>query len=335
MSISPLKTDPNVKTVVFNFPEIETARKFVDSNTLLIILKNDYSIRDCQANIENLISELRANPENNHFNKILVWGGRKGITYPHDLQVLHLPNTIPLVFLDRCNALPGQMVGELCTEMFLMNGNEVILTLPRMEETPLEQLTGKFACFANTKSLKLSDNDALLSPDNLRIFRFGASMGDVVFTLGALTALKKQATEKFVLIANKLFEDMASACPAVDYFWPMNSITEGKSKLIEKVGMQNKIHIFDKWDQILAPKHMSLAFLDEFGTQWRESDLQPKIDLSHLDTTRVDAFIKRHNLNAGKTVLVHPNVGAPNRTWTEEGWNAVTDHMVATGWQVV
>ena len=161
-----------------------------------------------------------------------------------------------------------------------MNGNEVILTLPRMEETPLEQLTGKFACFANTKSLELIDNDALLSPDNLRIFRCAASMGDVVFALGALTALKTQTTEKFVLIANKLFEDMASACPAVDYFWPMNSVTEGKSKLIEKVGMQEKIHIFDKWDQILAPKHMSLAFLDEFGTQWRESDLQPKIDLS-------------------------------------------------------
>ncbi len=335
LSISPLETNPNVKTVLFNFPEIETARDFIDGNTLLVILKNDYSMRDCQANIENLISELRANPENNHFNKLLVWGGRKGITYPHDLQVLHLPNTIPLVFLDRCNALPGQMVGELCTEMFLMNGNEVILTLPRMEETPLEQLTGKFACFANTKSLELIDNDALLSPDNLRIFRCAASMGDVVFALGALTALKTQTTEKFVLIANKLFEDMASACPAVDYFWPMNSVTEGKSKLIEKVGMQEKIHIFDKWDQILAPKHMSLAFLDEFGTQWREGDLQPKIDLSHLETTRVDAFIKKHNLNAGKTVLVHPNVGAPNRTWTEEGWNAVTDHMVDAGWQVV
>ncbi|MEH3412267.1 glycosyltransferase family 9 protein [Phytobacter diazotrophicus] len=335
LSIFPLETDPNLKTILFTFPEIEAARKFVDSNTLLIIFKNDYSVRDCQANVDNIISEFRANPLNNNINKLLVWGGRKGVIYPDDLQVLTLANTIPLVFLDRCNVLPGKMAGELCTEMFLMNGNEVILTLPRMEETPLEQLTGKFACFTNTKSLELIDNDALLSPDNLRIFRCAASMGDVVFALGALTALKAQTTEKFVLIANKLYEDMASACPAVDYFWPMNSVTEGKSKLIEKVGMRDKIHILDKWEQILAPKHMSLAFLDEFESQWRESDLQPKLDLSHLDTTRVDAFIKEHNLNPAKTVLVHPNIGAPNRTWTEEGWNAVTDHMVATGWQVV
>ena len=126
LSISPLEANPNLKTVLFTFPEVETAREFVDSNTLLIVFKNDYSVRDCQANIDNIISEFSANPLNNNINKLLVWGGRKGVTYPHNFQVLNLPNTIPLVFLDRCNVLPEKMAGELCTEMFLMNGNEVI-----------------------------------------------------------------------------------------------------------------------------------------------------------------------------------------------------------------
>lgn len=335
ISILPLSVAPDLKATLFNFGEIDKTRNFVDDNTLLVIFKNDYSVRDCQVNIDNIISELVSNPDNNKCNKLLLWGARTGVTPAQNLQIMHLPNTIPLVFLDRCGVLPKNIAGELCTEMFLMSGHNVILTLPHMEEMPLEQLTDKFTCFANNKTINLVDNDAHLSSDNLRIFRCAASMGDVVFALGALTALKAQTTEKFVLIANELFEDMALACPAVDYFWPMNSVTEGKSKLIEKVGMQDKIHIFDKWDHILAPKHMSLAFLDEFGSQWRESDLQPKLDLSHLDTTRVDTFIKEHNLLPGKTVLVHPNIGAPNRTWTEEGWNAVADHMVATGWQVV
>ena len=65
--------------------------------------------------------------------------------------------------------------------------------------------------------------------------------------------------------ANQLFEDLIDACPAVDCYWPLNFVSETKSKLIEAVGKLNKIHVFDRWEQIIAPKHMSLAFLDEFN----------------------------------------------------------------------
>jgi hypothetical protein len=73
-----------------------------------------------------------------------------------------------------------------------MTGHEVIITLLPINTTPQEQLTGKFAAFANNKNITLVDNDALLSPNNVRIFRCAASMGDVVFALGALTALKNR-----------------------------------------------------------------------------------------------------------------------------------------------
>lgn len=337
LQIASLPYGPLAQSLLFTFPEIELAREFVDDHTLLIAFKSDYSARDYQNNIENIIDELKASPSYQHIKKIMIWGGRKTATVGDEYQILHIPHSIPLYFIKKANVLPHYISGELCSEMFMMTGHEVILTLPRVEELPLEQLTSKFEAFANNKPIALIDNDALLSPDNVRIFRCAASMGDVVFALGALTALKKQrpASEKFILIANKLYEDFISVCSAVDYYWPLNFVTEGKSKLIEAVGIQDKIHIFDKWDHIVAPKHMSLAFLDEFEGTWPDSDLQPQLDLSRLDTSRVDAFVQEHGLIKGKTVLLHPNVGAPNRTWTEEGWNDVTDHMVEAGWQVV
>lgn len=333
--IHPQPNLPVVHSLFFHFPEIEKARDFVDDRTLLVIFKSDYSLRDYQENLTNLIAELRANPAYALIDKIMIWGGRKPSHAISTLPLLHISPSIPLFYLKKSGALPKWIAGELCSEMFLMHDSEIILSLPRTEEIPLEQLTGKFTCFDKNKHISLIDNDALLSPDNVRIFRCAASMGDVIFALGALTALKKNTSEKFILIANKLYEDMISACTAVDYFWPLNAVTEGKSKLIEEVGARNKIHIFDKWEHILAPKHMSLAFLDEFCGHWDESDLQPQLNLCHLDTSRVDAFITQHQLLKEKTVLLHPNVGAPNRTWTEQGWNEVANYLITAGWQVV
>jgi len=337
LNISPLPETPIPQSLLFTFSEIELAREFVDHSTLLVIFRNDYSTHDYQANIENIINELKANSIYQHIEKLIIWGGRKTVSSYKGFQILNLPNSIPLYFLKRANVLPRYIAGEMCTEIFLMAGHEVIITLLPINTTPQEQLTGKFAAFANNKNITLVDNDALSSPNNVRIFRCAASMGDVVFALGALTALKKQrpASEKFILIANQLFEDLIDACPAVDCYWPLNFVSETKSKLIEAVGKLNKIHVFDRWEQIIAPKHMSLAFLDEFNYDWNHNDLQPQLDLSKLDKTRVDAFIQEHNLAKGKTVLLHAIAGSPNRTWTEEGWNTVADHMVASGWQVV
>jgi hypothetical protein len=54
-----------------------------------------------------------------------------------------------------------------------------------------------------------NDNDALLSPNNVRIFRCAASMGDVVFALGALTALRKQGQrQKIHSYCQSIFEDL-------------------------------------------------------------------------------------------------------------------------------
>lgn len=313
----------------------ESVRNFIDENTLLIVFKSNFSSRDTQANIENILNKIQENKNHQHIKKLMVWGGKKAANTTNNSQTLYLDDAIPLYLLKKKKIIPKYIAGELCTEMFLMADHQIILTLPRIEDMPLEQLTGRFTEFANTRAIALVDNDALLPPDNLRIFRCHASMGDVVFAMGALTALKKQTSEKFVLIANKLFEDMVSVCDAVDYFWPLNAITEGKQKLIDIVRAKNKFHTFDTWAHIVAPKHQSLALLDEFGTQWSEYDLEPRINLSTLDKTGVDTFIHEHNLIKEKTVLIHPNIGSPNRTWTEEGWNAVARHLVEKGWQVV
>lgn len=314
---------------------VESVRNFIDDNTLLIIFKSNFSSRDTQANLENILSKIQENNNYQHIKKFIVWGGKKTAATINDSQIFYLDNSIPLYLLKKNNVIPQYIAGELCTEMFLMAGHQIILTLPRIEEMPLEQLTGKFPSFADSIAIALVDNDALLPPDNLRIFRCHASMGDVVFAMGALTALKKRTSEKFILIANKLFEDMVSACDAVDYFWPLNTITEGKQKLIDAVRANNKFHTFDTWAHIVAPKHQSLALLDEFAGQWSEYDLEPHLDLTPLDKTGVDAFIHEHNLIKEKTVLIHPNIGSPNRTWTEEGWNTVARHLVESGWQVV
>jgi hypothetical protein len=62
---------------LFTFSEIELAREFVDHSTLLVIFRNDYSTHDYQANIENIINELKANSIYQHIEKLIIWGAEK------------------------------------------------------------------------------------------------------------------------------------------------------------------------------------------------------------------------------------------------------------------
>lgn len=32
---------------------------------------------------------------------------------------------------------------------------------------------------------------------------------------------------------------------------------------------------------------------------------------------------------------MHPNIGSPNRTWTEKGWNQLAKYFIAAGWKVI
>jgi hypothetical protein len=92
---------------------------------LLVVFKNDYSAYDYQA-IENIINELKANSAYQHIDKLIVWGGRKTASSYCGFQVLH-----PILFLwsFQESECPSPLQQARCTEMFLMTGHEVILTI--------------------------------------------------------------------------------------------------------------------------------------------------------------------------------------------------------------
>ncbi|SQB21858.1 Glycosyltransferase family 9 (heptosyltransferase) [Citrobacter koseri] len=49
----------------------------------------------------------------------------------------------------------------------------------------------------------------------------------------------------------------------------------------------------------------------------------------------VDAFWQQHKLENAPVLLMHPNIGHPNRTWPQNNWHELAQMWLQTGWQVV
>ncbi|WP_433638092.1 glycosyltransferase family 9 protein [Kluyvera georgiana] len=169
-----------------------------------------------------------------------------------------------------------------------------------------------------------------------RIFYSSASMGDIIYGIGAINALRHHyPSDNFVFVTNKLYADLIDNCPSKIEFWDINCLSPDQLAEIKISAELSQLHFFERWEQIVSEMHMTDAFISEVTNEIPDSHKNALLDFQNIDKLPVDKFIADNNLTSEKIVLLHPNIGSPNRTWTQHGWEALAQTFITHGWQVI
>lgn len=274
----------------------------------------------------------------------VIYGGKnvsehQKITTVLGRNVLFLPDNFPLAALKLLGLAPKIAAGVLSPVLLKLEAREVVLAASHEEELgecAAARVAVKCGMLAREKVVFLGEVAAFAdSRPPQRIFYSTASMGDVVYALGCLTALRENMTERFVFAANGLYADLINASPAVDDFWDIHALTAEQNVEILAARKRGKLHTLSSWGHFLAPQHMTDAFLQDFPGSFSEWQKQPSVAVPAAAQSKADAFIERHRLKEEKVVLLHPNIGAPNRTWSLEQWHRLAHEFLSSGWKVV
>lgn len=169
-----------------------------------------------------------------------------------------------------------------------------------------------------------------------RIFYSSASMGDIVYGIGAINALRHYyPDDKFVFVTHKLYASLIENCPCGIEHWDINRLDEAQRLDIEIANRFSRLHFFERWEQIVADMHMTDAFIKEVTPEVITRNKNAVLDFACIDNAPVDAFMRENGITSGKVALLHPNIGSPNRTWSKASWERLAERFVADGWQVI
>ncbi|MGY9339398.1 glycosyltransferase family 9 protein [Citrobacter braakii] len=250
-------------------------------------------------------------------------------------KAIKLPELITLNFLKVLEILPLAIAGYFSDELYQAPEKSILFFLT----TELPEDTDKYAGHINFSNKKIYHVNELVGvkPGSFkkRVFYCPGSMGDAIYALGCLTAFRECHDEDFIFIAHKLYHDLIASSPVVAQYWDINALTEDAFIDIAIARQENKFHFLGHWEDIVASEHMTDAFIGDSIHNHSLCNKQPMISLASLDKKNVNDFIHNHYLQKEKTVLLHPNIGSPNRTWTEKGWNQLAKYFIAAGWKVV
>lgn len=168
-----------------------------------------------------------------------------------------------------------------------------------------------------------------------QIFLLAESMGDVLFAAGGLNALRNKLTGRFVCIVPKVYHSLLSLCPWVDDLWDPESVNNEQLEDIYIARVLGNFHLPSHVQHILDKKHQIDSFLTFLGHKDTVGSLKEIVlSLDAIDKTQVDNFLKMNKLER-KIVLIHPNVGVPNRTWPRQSWAELIEKFIHDGWSVV
>lgn len=265
--------------------------------------------------------------------------GRQEITAVLGQNVLFLPENFPLAALKWLELTPNAAAGVLSPVSLKLEAREWVLAVSqeeRLGDCQAASVAVECGMLARECVAFLGEVAAFAdSRPPQRIFYSTASMGDVVYALGCLAALRESMTERFVFAVNGLYADLIDASPAVDDFWDIHALTAEQNVEILAARKRGKFHKLSSWEHFLAPQHMTDAFLQSFPGRFSEKQKQPSVAIPDVAQSKANAFIERHRLKEEKVVLLHPNVGAPNRTWNLEQWHNLAYEFLSSGWKVV
>lgn len=168
-----------------------------------------------------------------------------------------------------------------------------------------------------------------------QIFYIGESMGDALFAIGSMNALRSELTGMFVLLAPKVYHGLLALCPYVDAIWDRDNLDQAMKEDIYISTVLGRYHQPCSGTHIFASKHQIDSILDSYNRK-NISNIRKEIVLSldNVDKKKVDDFIESNNLTS-KIVLIHPNDGVPNRTWPKTSWEALIELFLNDDWSVV
>ena len=250
-------------------------------------------------------------------------------------MVIKLPDLITVNLLKVLQILPVTVAGCFSDELYQVPEQNILFLLT----TNLPKETDKYVSQINLDSKKNYYVNELggvkTGSFKKRLFYCPGSMGDAIYALGCLTAFREHYDEEFIFIAHKLYHDLIISSPMVSQYWDANALTEENIIDAEIARQEDKFHFLGRWEDIVASRHMTDAFIGDDIQNHSLSNKQPIISLVSLDKSNVDDFILVNGLQKEKIVLLHPNIGSPNRTWTEKGWNQLAKYFIAAGWKVI
>lgn len=276
----------------------------------------------------------KGHPENKKFNALICKVLGENITT--------LPENIPMEYFKMQGLLPNRIGGSFSSSMFSMDDNDIQFVILNGSESDsiniqLLELNHEYKCFNPESVIYLNEkNTSLFSKKRYRIFYSSASMGDIVYGTHAINSLRNiYPDDHFVFAANGIYEELITQCPSIDEFWDVNNLTVQNLHYIKEANTSSRFHAFERWEQILSNLHMTDAFIQEVTKSNVSIDTKREINITLEDKKYVDNFMAENGLTSGKIVLLHPNNGAPNRTWTQDGWAELAKLFAAHEWQVV
>lgn len=191
---------------------------------------------------------------------------------------------------------------------------------------------GNILYSSETKNLLNRNDERQL--DDIILIKMKSSLGDCMFALSAVKALYAATKKKITFVTHRAYTQLAECNPWIDKVIAIEDLSDHALIDYFYEETQRSVH-FCEVLHILADCHQIDACLRSVGAKINPKEMSMDIDLSRHDLTRVDEFFARHNLNDENIVLLHANIGDPNRTWSGENWNILAEKFIHLGWKVV
>jgi hypothetical protein len=292
-------------------------------------LHNEFSeyIKDNDHKYDNVIFKT-CGKNTNENNEIALCLGRNSIC---------IDDEISLASLSVLNLLPRKICGDINNDILYLQKPEVVFCIDnKSHATDIASNLLELKWLAYNKIIHVDEYAEYYSTQPVRRYFYShASMGDIVFAIGCINALRTSYTEEFIFVTNKLYSTLVDSSLLVDQFWDINNLSEEQLFQLKIANYMGVLHNVGAWDHILAKKHFTDSLLDLFGKEYSPRYKHAVVTLDDSHIAKASDFIKKHNLQNARIVLFHPNIGAANRTWTEENWYQLAKYFWNENWKVV
>ncbi|HEF0025212.1 TPA: hypothetical protein R8G79_004209 [Citrobacter amalonaticus] len=260
--------------------------------------------------------------------------------YP-GMTFIRLPDTVTPELLALMGIVPLQIFGVCSLSLFAFNDDRLKKVFfhehkqfadnIRLRHFLRAHYQHPFVChYLNETLNRLEENNT-----EAHFFSIGESMGDALFAIGSLNALRDELSGQFILLAPAIYHQLLALCPYVDAVWDREQLEPSMKEAIYMATVQGCYHQPCSGKHIFATKHQIDSILDTYPK--RHFPPQKKeivLSLDSIDKRNVDRFLRDNHL-MNNVVLIHPNEGVPNRTWPQASWEALIERFVQDGWSVV
>lgn len=215
-------------------------------------------------------------------------------------------------------------------KMIFMNENqEYASTKALMNLIQKMEICGQAPVYYLNETRQLS-----LAPDDEITISMSSSLGDCMFALACMQQVKETFNKKITFLTHKAYAPIAKCCPWVDSVRSMQEQGDVNLYFYRQEELGRKIVLCDTLDTV-SSVHQIESCVRKMGILPDPKKLDMTLNLQAYDFSSVDDFILQHTTQDKNIVLLHANIGDPNRTWSDENWNDLANNFINDGWQVI